>query len=283
MSGHAGTCPVFACLLVAMVIGTSGCSQRISPEERDAARAGLEADSAPPGPEAARESAKSETSADSGVKLASAQSRIRVPRDEADRAGEENPDAAPDERLNPPAKLPAADAPLPLDNVDAADLTMPKVNLTEHHAAMCLVGVGDAFPDLQLSDLVGQKHTLSQLFGDKLTLVVFWNGSEPTALEELADLARYHQRRFADRGLAIVAINTGDPAQLAGELAEQAGAAITILSDADGSALKQVATAKVPRSYLLDPTGRIVWFDLEYSPTTRRDMVQAIRYLLAQQ
>jgi hypothetical protein len=53
-----------------------------------------------------------------------------------------------------------------------------------------------------------------------------------------------------------------------------------VLSDKDGAAHKQVATSKLPRSYLLDPSGKILWFDLEYSPTTRRDLAQAIRFTL---
>ena len=156
------------------------------------------------------------------------------------------------------------------------------MNLTEQHAATCRVGVGDPFPDFELPDVEGQQQSLSQLSGDRLTLVVFWNAAEPTALEELADLARYHQPRFGDRGLAIVAVNTGDDAQLAGELAQQAGAQFAVLSDADGSVFEQVATEKIPRTYLLDPSGTILWFDMEYSTTTRRDMVEAIRYSLAQ-
>ena len=283
MCRHLGTSWVFAAFLVAPALTIAGCNQGASTEDRASERSTTDADSSEPGYAASPESERLETaemSDESEVKRATAETRVRPP----DEAPQEPGDAeGADARLRPPGKLPAAQMPLPLDNVDTADLTMPKVNLTEHHAAMCRVGVGEKFPDLQLPDTTGEQQSLSQLFGDKLTLVVFWNAEEPTGLEELADLARYHQPRFGQNGLAIVAINTGDDAQLAGELARQAGAEFTILSDADGAAFKQVATEKIPRTYLLDPSGTVLWFDLEYSPTTLRDMVQAIRYSLNQE
>ena len=278
MGCHAGTSWVFAAFLAACALTIAGCSQSTSTEDRASEHSTRDADSSEHQHAASSESEPPETPKMSGepeVEQATAESRLRPP--------DEAPQEPGDARIQLPGKLPAAQPPLPLDDVDTADLTMPKVNLTEHHAAMCRVGVGEKFPDLQLPDTTGEQQSLSQLFGDKLTLVVFWNAEEPTGLEELADLARYHQPRFGQNGLAIVAINTGDDAQLAGELARQAGAEFTILSDADGAAFKQVATEKIPRTYLLDPSGTVLWFDLEYSPTTLRDMVQAIRYSLNQE
>jgi peroxiredoxin len=264
-----GSTTFFAPVGAALALVIAGCSQSGS----TATDAG-----SPDSEHAASGEPRQADKSESGVKLATAESRVRPPRESTDEPGEAE---EADPRLQPPRKLPVAEMPLPLDNVDAADLTMPEVKLTEHHAAMCRVGVGEKFPDLQLPDAMGQPQTLSQLRGDKLTLVVFWNGKEPTALEELADLARFHQPRFGDRGLAIVAVNTGDEPQLAAESAKQAGAEFAVLCDADGAAFKQVATEKIPRSYLLDPSGTVLWFDMEYSPTTLRDMVQAIRYRMA--
>ena len=48
--------------------------------------------------------------------------------------------------------------------------------------------------------------------------------------------------------------------------------------DPQGKALAQVATRYLPRTYLVDSEGKIVWFDMEYSPSTRRHLLQAIEY-----
>jgi peroxiredoxin len=177
-----------------------------------------------------------------------------------------------------PAALPAAVA-IPVDEAPEAELSMPKVSLTEAHAALCKVKVGDAFPALPSNDLAGQ--TVGNPLGDKLTVVVFWNGSKPTALEQLGDLGPQVAARFGSRGLKVVAINSGDAAPLAAELAQKARAEFTLLADEGGHLLAQTTATRVPSTYLLDADGRVAWFDIEYSRTTRRELVQAIRYLLA--
>jgi len=181
-----------------------------------------------------------------------------------------------------PATLPAdAPPPVPLDEPAEADLVMPKITMSEAHAKTCRVQVGDAFPTFSLSDLAGQQQDIAKLLGKQLTVVVFWRAGSPTSLEEVADVQRMVLRRFGQQGVAAVGVNVGDERQLAAELAKQAGASYPQLSDQDRQAFDQVATAHLPRTYLLDGAGKVVWFDLEYSRTTRRDLAAAVRYSLA--
>ena len=181
-----------------------------------------------------------------------------------------------------PAALPVAPkGPLPLNDALDAESVMPQVALTEAHAKTCLVRVGDQLPNFELADLKGEKHPLGELMGAKLTVVFFWTGKLPTALTELADMQSKFQTRFGNDGVAIVGINSGDDPQLAAELVEQAGAKFTNLSDRDRAAFAQVAAEKMPRTYLVDPAGKILWFDIEYSRSTRRDLASAIQFSLA--
>lgn len=181
-----------------------------------------------------------------------------------------------------PAALPANDpAIIPLDEPAVADLVMPKMTLSEAHAKTCRVQVGDSFPTFELSDLAGEKQEFARLLGKQLTVVVFWRAGSPMSLEEVADVERMILRRFGRQGVAAVGVNVGDERQLAAELAKQAGVSYPQLSDQDRQAFDQVATAHLPRTYLLDGAGKIVWFDLEYSRTTRRDLAAAVRYRLA--
>lgn len=182
----------------------------------------------------------------------------------------------------PPPPLPASKAPLPLDLIPTPELVMPKVVLSAQHAAMSPIKVGDPFPNFELPDVGGATRSLAELHGSTLTLVVFWNSVQPTALEELSDMNRYFLPRFAESGLAVVAVNVGEPAAQAAELAKAAGATYVILCDPEKKAFAQVATEKLPRSYLLDSSGRVIWFDLEYSPTTRRDLAVVIRQTLGE-
>ena len=52
------------------------------------------------------------------------------------------------------------------------------------------------------------------------------------------------------------------------------------LVDSDSKLFLQFATARVPRTYVLDKDGKILWFDIEYSQSTRRDLANALTYFL---
>lgn len=193
---------------------------------------------------------------------------------------EPTPLAAQTRRQSPAA--PINTAPNWLDDSPVGPLEMPAVHLSEDHAKTCLVKVGDPFPDLKLHDLEQADQSLFGLLGSRLTIVAFWNGRQPMAREELADLASNVFQKFGPGGVSIVAINSGDQPELARELADQAGVKFPVLLDADGQALAKVATSKSTRTYLLDARSTVLWFDLEYSRSTRRGLSQAIRYSLTQ-
>jgi peroxiredoxin len=207
------------------------------------------------------------------VKQASAESKVSPAADEP---------AARERTADEPGSLPSDTPFRSLDEVPDDELTMPRVLLSQAHAAKCKLQVDDQFPDFALADVAGNKQQLSGLLGDKLTVVCFWNGREPSALEELADLTPKFDRRFGKNGVTVVGINCGDDSRLAKELVDHAKAKFVNLCDRDGAAFAQVGTGRMPRTYLLDASGKILWFDIEYSHTTRRDLAQAIRFVLAE-
>lgn len=168
-------------------------------------------------------------------------------------------------------------------NFPRPPLEMPKVLLTEAERSASLVQVGDAMPPIELPDMQGAAKPLSSLLGNKLTVVVFWNSRLPYAVEELGDLGPTIADRFGQYGVNVVGINERDaPAAAKGAIAA-AGAKFPNLLDADGKALDKVANGDLPRTYLLDAAGKVLWFDLEYSNSTRRDLKQAIQFALLQE
>ena len=161
-------------------------------------------------------------------------------------------------------------------------LALPPIHLSSQHEATCVVKQGDALPDFELQDAEGKSHRLSSLFGDRLTAVCFWSGKSPAAVQQLQDMGPEILDAFAEQGLAVIAINYGQSAAVAKRVAEQTGFTSPLLLDPRGAAFSQVATRHLPRTYLLDREGKVVWFDLEYSPSTRRHLRQAIEYTLSQ-
>jgi peroxiredoxin len=144
--------------------------------------------------------------------------------------------------------------------------------------SMCLVRVGDAMPAIKLPQLDGEGEIqLSDKFGEKATVIVFWKGDRRMAQQELADLGPDVVEPFRKMGVEVVGIAVNEKADTAQAALKKSGAGFLNLLDADGKAFAQVGKERLPRTYLLDSKGKILWFDIEYSPATRRELHQALR------
>jgi peroxiredoxin len=163
-----------------------------------------------------------------------------------------------------------------------APAPIPAVVLSKQHEALCRVKVGDTLPATQLEQLGGGQKSLSDLAGKLATVVVFWKSDRRMAQQQLADLGPDVLQSFAKDGVAVVGIAVGESAESAQAALQQAGADFPNLLDADGSALAQVGSDRLPRTYLVDPQGKVLWFDIEYSLATRRELQQALRALTPQ-
>jgi peroxiredoxin len=161
---------------------------------------------------------------------------------------------------------------------DSAPAEIPPVMLSKGHEAICKVKVGDAMPEMEL-ELIGdgERAKLADLFGEKATVVVFWKTDRRMAREQLADLVPDVVELFGDKGVRVVGIAVEESPQKAEAVLEEAGAEFANLLDSDGEAFAQVGSEKLPRTYLLDPQGKILWFDIEYSHSTRRELHEALR------
>jgi peroxiredoxin len=153
----------------------------------------------------------------------------------------------------------------------------PTVVLSRAHELTCLVNVGDTLPNLELTKLTGEQVALDELRGDQLTVVVFWTNRFAFAREQFGRLASEVALPYRHLGVKVVAVNVGDPVEQI-ELDDVTKNEVVCVHDSDGSAIAKVATTKLPRTYLVDAEGQILWFDLEYSRTTRRQLKNAIFY-----
>jgi peroxiredoxin len=197
-----------------------------------------------------------------------------------------SPAEAPAPQQNPPDQLARDDGRVHRTVFYRADAnqppSMPTVLLSEGHQALCRVKVDDTMPQMELEQLGGGRRRLAELTGKKATVVVFWKSDRRMAREQLADLGPDVIEPFGAEGVAVVGIAVGESPENAQAALERAGAKFPTLLDADGKAFAQVGSEKLPRTYLLDPQGKILWFDIEYSLSTRRELHQALRALLGE-
>jgi thiol-disulfide isomerase/thioredoxin len=176
--------------------------------------------------------------------------------------------------------------------------TIPQVVMAQQDRATCRVGAGDTMPEAELpqlggkpeaggkdaggKDAGGKKVSLRSLFGKKLTVVVFWTSKSMDAIQELQDLELDVAQPYAGKGLKVIGINEQDNADAAAKSLKTAGAAFANLTDPGGEYFAKVATAGLPRTYLLDAQGKILWFDIVYSRSTRRDLETGIKVALGE-
>lgn len=173
-----------------------------------------------------------------------------------------------------PTDKPASPEPAP-----PPEPKMPKVALTEKLLETCKLKVGDRLPDsTNLAGLDGK--SVRTLFGPKATVVLFWSTANPYALQALEDLERDVAAAYGAKGVAVIGINVKDSAEAADKAVRSAGAKYRQLRDPQGDYFAQVATEGLPRLYLLDAEGTIVWFDVQYQESTRQDLLLALPALL---
>ena len=125
-----------------------------------------------------------------------------------------------------------------------------------------------------------ESRSLSSLLGRKATIVCFWTSTSPLATWQLSDLGPDVLKKYGPQGVKAVAVNYKEAVETAREAATKAQLSIPVLLDSQGMAFQQVASDFLPRTYVLDAQGKILWLDIGYSTETQRHLDHAIRYAL---
>jgi peroxiredoxin len=264
--------------LVASAISVAGCNSPAPEKPAVASKSQTEKASPPAAKRLAPERAETPESA-AGVEKSKPGEAAQASKAEPDKLAAKNAPSMP-AAVRPGTPQPQA-APAEVGQVDPLDLIMPPVLMTDREAKTCQVKVGDTLPDVRLPTLDGNEEMLKDLYGQRLTVVLFWKATQPYAVEELGDLQHLVADRFADKQVKVVGIDVQDQPEVVKEKLSAEKVAYPNLIDATGSAFAQVATSQMPRTYLVDAQGKILWFDVEYSRSTRRDLLRAIRATLA--
>jgi len=161
--------------------------------------------------------------------------------------------------------------------------TMPEVYMSEAVEATCRVFPGDTMPEVELPDLQGAVQRLADLYGkSKLTVLLFWSDGESDferaiVVDGLALLEQHFAQRLAEKGVQVIGINVGDSAEVVRSRLTEAEATFVNFLDADQEFFADVATEGLPRVYLLDDEGKILWFDAEFSENSRKTLLLAIQ------
>lgn len=150
-------------------------------------------------------------------------------------------------------------------------IALPTVLMSSDHKEMCQVGVGDPLPTLNLRTRAGQAMQFEQLRGDKGTVIALHGNPGWMTDTLLADLGPEVADLYSSEGIRVITVSTRSVAQTPD--------GITALRISQQEAEKSLGKGRMPRVYVLDSDGKIIWFDIEYSLSTRRELQQAIKVL----
>ena len=176
----------------------------------------------------------------------------------------------------------AGGVPSPLEEEPTPPPTIPTVFLDAASEATCLVKVGESFPKGTLVDAEGKPVEMESLLGKSLAVVYFWTSKNAYAVAGLQELGMLVPKDLVSAGaVRVIAINEGDTAEAVKPLTEKAGSHVVNLFDPEGAYFAKIATEHLPRIYLIDADGKIVWFDIEYSSSMKRNLRQALEVALS--
>jgi peroxiredoxin len=129
-------------------------------------------------------------------------------------------------------------------------------------AALATAGVGRPpatadypAPELTLSDLQGRSVSLADTRG-QVVLVNNWATWCPPCKIEMSELQAYYQKHAAD-GFLVVAIESGEPADVVENFVRAFGLTFPVWLDPEGDALYAFGNYDLPSSYVIDRDGNV--------------------------
>lgn len=142
-----------------------------------------------------------------------------------------------------------------------------------------LVKVGDTAPDFTVEMFDGSKITLSQLKG-KAVLLNFWATWCPPCREELTHVQSDIIDRFADKPFVFLPISRGETKDEVAAFREKTKYTFPMGLDTSKAIFGLYATNSIPRNFLIDASGKVVFASIGYEPEEFKQLIQAIEKTL---
>lgn len=112
---------------------------------------------------------------------------------------------------------------------------------------------GDGFPDLATFKLEGK---LPETTKGKVVLIDFWASWCAPCKQSFPVMEELH-KRYADRGLEIIAINVDENRSEMEAFLKKNAATFLIVRDADQKLVEKAGIATMPSSFLIDREGKV--------------------------
>jgi peroxiredoxin len=145
-------------------------------------------------------------------------------------------------------------------------------------AETTLINAGDVAPDFTVEMLNGSKVTLSALQG-KPTLLIFWATWCPPCRLELSKLQEHIIDRYGDK-INVLPISRGEERAKVEEYISKMGYTFVVGLDGDQSIYRKYATNYIPRCFVIDAKGKVLYSGVGYDEAIAKEVEQNIEKAL---
>lgn len=145
-------------------------------------------------------------------------------------------------------------------------------------AETTLINAGDVAPDFTVEMLDGSKVTLSALQG-KPTLLIFWATWCPPCRLELSKLQEHIIDRYGDK-INVLPISRGEERAKVEEYISKMGYTFAVGLDGDQSIYRKYATNYIPRCFVIDAKGKVLYSGVGYDEAIAQEVEQNIEKAL---
>lgn len=159
--------------------------------------------------------------------------------------------------------------------VEAKAAAMPTLTEQDDLEETTLVRTGDIAPDFTVKMTTGEKVTLSSLRG-KVVLVTFWATWCPPCRQELAHMQEGVIDHFAGSDLVVLPISRGETRATVEAFINKMGYTFPVGLDENKSIYLKYATNYIPRAFVIDKKGKVVYSAAGYDDTIAREINEAI-------
>ena len=145
-------------------------------------------------------------------------------------------------------------------------------------AKTTLINAGDEAPDFTVEMLDGSNVALSALQG-KPTLLIFWATWCPPCRLELSKLQEHIIDRYGDK-INVLPISRGEERAKVEEYISKMGYTFAVGLDGDQSIYRKYATNYIPRCFVIDAKGKVLYSGVGYDEAIAKEVEQNIEKAL---
>ena len=149
------------------------------------------------------------------------------------------------------------------------------VEMQDDIESTTLIHVGDVAPDFTVEMLNGDKVTLSALRG-KPVLLTFWATWCPPCRQELSHLKADVLDVFGDK-ITVLPISRGENITTVETFMKKMNYTFPVGLDIDQSIYKKYASNYIPRSFVIDGKGEVVYVGVGYDEAIAKEIDAALK------